>query len=126
MKTEALAAEAVLLAIEDSVVNGHSQGIHSDSWDHVFSDGGPLFDALIDYQAFEPFTGCDLPTLEQAQLVYETYRSRLHILSWMPPTQAFLQAVQIDQFFPAGQAASGVRPASIDALTKILKSEFAL
>lgn len=84
MKTEALAAEAVLLAVEDSVVNGHSQGIHFDSWDHVFSDGGPLFDALIDYQAFEPFTGCDLPTLEQAQLVYETYRSRLHILSWMP------------------------------------------
>lgn len=126
MKTEALAAEAVLLAVEDSVVNGHSQGIHFDSWDHVFSDGGPLFDASIDYQAFEPFTGCDLPTLEQAQLVYETYRSRLHILSWMPPTQAFLQAVQIDQFFPAGQAASAVRPASIDALTKILKSEFAL
>ena len=126
MKTEALAAEAVLLAVEDSVVNGHSQGIHFDSWDHVFSDGGPLFDALIDYQAFEPFTGCDLPTLEQAQRVYETYRSRLHILSWMPPTQAFLQAVQIDQFFPAGQAASAVRPASIDALTKILKSEFAL
>ena len=126
MKTETLAAEAVLLAVEDSVVNGHSQGIHFDSWDHVFSDGGPLFDALIDYQAFEPFTGCDLPTLAQAQLVYETYRSRLHILSWMPPTQAFLQAVQIDQFFPVGQAASAVRPASIDALIKILKSEFAL
>jgi hypothetical protein len=126
MATETLAAEAVLLAVEDSVVNGHSQGVHFDSWDDVFSDAGPLFDALIDYQAFKPFTGCDLPSLEQAQLVYETYRSRLHILSWMPPTQPFLQALQVDQFFPAGQAAFAVRPASIDALTKILKSEFAL
>ena len=126
MKTETLAAEAVLLAVEDSVVNGHSQGIHFESWDYVFSEGGPLFDALIDYEAFEPFTGCDLPTREQVQLVYETYRSRLHILSWMPPTQAFLQAIQIDQFFPAGQAAFAVRPASIDALKKLLKSEFAL
>ncbi len=49
MKTETLAAEAVLLAIEDSVVNGHSQGIHLDSWNHVFADSGPLFDLLIDY-----------------------------------------------------------------------------
>ena len=73
MKTETLAAEAVLLAIEDSVVNGHSQGIHFDSWDHVFSDGGPLFDAFIDYEAFEPFTGADLPTRKLFQLVYETY-----------------------------------------------------
>ena len=71
----------------------------------MFSDGGPLFDVLIDYEAFEPFTGADLPTREQVQLVYETYRSRLHILSWMPPTQAFLQAIQINQFFPSAQAA---------------------
>ena len=125
MKTETLAAEAVLLAVEDSVINGHSQGIHFDSWDHVFSDGGPLFDVLIDYEAFEPFTGADLPTREQVQLVYETYRSRLHVLSWMPPTQAFLQAIQIDQFFPSAQAAFAVRPASIDALRELLKSEFA-
>ena len=74
MKTETLAAEAVLLAVEDSVVNGHSQGIHFDSWDHVFSDGGSLLDVLIDYEAFEPFVGADLPTREQVQLVYETYR----------------------------------------------------
>lgn len=31
MNTETLATEAVLLAVEDSVVNGHSQGIHFDS-----------------------------------------------------------------------------------------------
>ncbi len=37
MKTEALAAEAVLLAVEDSVINGHSQGIYFESWDHVFA-----------------------------------------------------------------------------------------
>jgi hypothetical protein len=92
----------------------------------VFSDGGPLFDILIDYEAFEPFTGADLPTREQVQLVYETYRSRLHVLSWMPPTQAFLLAIQIDQFFPSAQAAIAVRPASIDALRKLLNSEFAL
>ena len=61
-KTETLAAEAALLAVEDSVVNSHSQRIHFDSWDHVFADGGPLFDVLVDYEAFEPFTGADLPT----------------------------------------------------------------
>ena len=88
MQTETLAAEAVLLAIEDSVVNGHSQRIHFDSWDHVFSDGGPLVDVFIDYEAFESFTGANLPTREQVQLVYETYRSRLQVLSWIPPTQA--------------------------------------
>lgn len=76
MKTEALAAEAVLLAVEDSVINGHSQGIHFESWDHVFAEGGSLFESLIDYQACEPFTGCDLPSREQVQLIYETYRSR--------------------------------------------------
>ena len=121
MKTEALAAEAVLLAVEDSVINGHSQGIHFESWDHVFAEGGPLFESLIDYQACEPFTGCDLPSREQVQLIYETYRSRLHILSWMPPTQAYKHAVEIDQFFPAGQAAFAIRPASIDALKHLLK-----
>jgi hypothetical protein len=126
MKTEVLAAEAVLLSVEDSVINGHAQGIHFESWDHIFSDGGPLFEALIDYQAYEPFTGANLPSREQVQLVYETYRSRLHILSWMPPTQAYLQAVQIDQFFPAGQAAFAVRPASIDVLQRLLKNEFVL
>ena len=126
MKTEVLAAEAVLLSVEDSVINGHAQGIHFESWDHIFSDGGPLFEALIDYQAYEPFTGANLPSREQVQLVYETYRSRLHILSWMPPTQAYLQAVQIDQFFPAGQAAFAVRPASIDVLQRLLKNEFGL
>ena len=126
MKTEALAAEAVLLAVEDSVINGHSQGIHFESWDHVFAEGGPLFQSLIDYQACEPFTGCDLPSREQVQLIYETYRSRLHILSWMPPTQAYKHAVEIDQFFPVGQAAFAIRPASIDALKHLLKSEFVL
>jgi len=126
MKTEALVAEVVLLAVEDSVINGHSQGIHFESWDHVFAEGGPLFESLIDYQACEPFTGCDLPSREQVQLIYETYRSRLHILSWMPPTQAYKHAVEIDQFFPAGQAAFTIRPASIDALKHLLKNEFAL
>ena len=126
MKTEALAAEAVLLAVEDSVINGHSQGIHFESWDHVFAEGGSLFGSLIAYQACEPFTGCDLPSREQVQLIYETYRSRLHILSWMPPTQAYKHAVEIDQFFPAGQAAFAIRPASIDALKQLLKNEFAL
>jgi hypothetical protein len=92
----------------------------------VFSDGGPLFEVLIDYEAFEPFTGADLPKRKQVQLVYETYRSRLHVLTWTPPTQPFLQAIEIDQFFPAAQAAFAVRPASIDALRKLLKSEFAL
>ena len=92
----------------------------------MFSDGGPLFDVLIDYEAFEPFAGADLPTREQVQLVYETYRSRLHVLSWMPPTQAFLQAIKIDQFFPSAQAAFAVRPPSIDALGKLLKSELVL
>ena len=126
MKTEALAAEAVLLAVEDRVINGHLQEIHFESWDHVFAEGGPLFESLIDYQACEPFTGCDLPSREQVQLIYETYRSRLHILSWMPPTQAYKHAVEIDQFFPAGQAAFAIRPASIDALKHLLKNEFAL
>ena len=81
MKTEALAAGAVLLAVEDSVINGHSQGIHFESWDHVFAEGGPLFESLIDYQACEPFTGCSLPSREQVQLIYETYRSRLYVVS---------------------------------------------
>ena len=126
MKTEALAAEAVLLAVEDSVINGHSQGIHFESWDHVFAEGGPLFESLIDYQACEPFTGCDLPSREQVQLIYETYRARLYILSWMPPPQAYNQAVEIDQFFPVGQAAFAIRPASIDALKHLLKNEFVL
>ena len=31
MNTETLAAEAGSLEVEDSVVNGHSQGIHFDS-----------------------------------------------------------------------------------------------
>ena len=126
MKTEALAAGAVLLAVEDSVINGHSQGIHFESWDHVFAEGGPLFESLIDYQACEPFTGCNLPSREQVQLIYETYRSRLYIVSWMPPTQAYRHAVEIDQFFPAGKATFAIRPASFDALKHLLKSEFAL
>ena len=45
----------------------------------VFRRPEPLFDVFIDYQAFEPFTGADLPTREQVQLVYETCRSRLYV-----------------------------------------------
>ena len=92
----------------------------------MFSDDGPLFEVLIDYEACEPFTGADLPKRKQVQLVYETYRTRLQVLSWMPPTQAFLQAIKIDRFFPSAQAAFAVRPASIDALGKLLKSELVL
>ncbi|MDC0882758.1 hypothetical protein OAP65_01590 [Litorivicinus sp.] len=44
----------------------------------------------------------------------------------MPPTQAYKHAVEIDQFFPTGQAAFAIRPASIDALKHLLKNEFAL
>lgn len=92
----------------------------------MFYNAEPQCGVFIDYQAFEPFTGAVLPTREQVQLVYETYRSRLHVLSWMPPTQAFLQAIQIGQVFPAAQADYAVRSPSIDALRKPLKSKFAL
>ena len=85
-----------------------------------------MFVVFIDYEAFEPFTGADLPPREKVQLVYEIYHSRLQVLSWIPPTQAFLQAIQIDQFFPSAQAAFAVRTESIDTLRRLLESEFAL
>ena len=55
MKTETLAAEAVLLAVKTVSSTATRRGFIL-TMGHVFSDGGPLFDVLIDYEAFEPFT----------------------------------------------------------------------
>lgn len=124
MQTELLAAEALLLALEHSARNGAQSGIQFGAWDHVFSDGGPLLSALVPFSQDAPFSHLDLPSREQVQLVYETYRSRLQVISWMPPMQAYRQALLIDVLFPEGQAAFAVRPAALDALSQLLRREF--
>lgn len=124
MQTELLAAEALLLALEDSTRKGIRSGVQFESWDHVFSEGGPLLKALIPFAKDAPFSHLDLPSREQIQLVYETYRSRLQVISWMPPMQAYRQALLIDMLFPEGQAAFAVRPAALDALSQLLRREF--
>lgn len=124
MQTELLAAEALLLALEHSTHRGVRSGVQFESWDYVFSDGGPLLKALIPFSNEAPFSHLDLPSREQIQLVYETYRSRLQVISWMPPMQAYRQALLIDTLFPEGQAAFAVRPAALDALSQLLRREF--
>jgi hypothetical protein len=126
MQTEYLAAEALLLALEDSVSQGAPSGIRFESWDRVFSDGGPLLTALIPFHSQAPFRGLNLPSREQVQLVYETYRSRLQVISWMPPMQAYRQALLSDQIFPQGLAAFAMRPPALDALSELLRNEFAV
>lgn len=124
MQTELLAAQALLLALEDSVDNGVTQGIRFESWDLVFSDGGPLLSSLIAFDQHCPFTDLDLPSREQVQLVYETYRSRLQVISWMPPMQAYARALLIDQIYPEACASAAVHPVCLDGLSQLLDSEF--
>ena len=124
MQTELLAAQALLLALEDSVDNGVTQGIHFESWDVVFSEGGPLLSSFIAFDHSEPFSHLDLPSREQVQLVYETYRSRLQVISWMPPMQAYARALMIDQIYPEAAASQSLHPACLDGLTQLLGSEF--
>ncbi len=124
MKTEDLASEALLLALEESIKARSSNGIAMDAWDTVFSEGGALLSALIPFQHSTPFTGLKLPSREQVQLVYETYRSRLHIMSCLPPIQAYRLAILSDQVFPDGQAQHALRPVVSQALARLISREF--
>jgi len=124
MQTECLAAEALLLALEDSIRRGAQHGIRFESWDYVFSDGGPLLSALIPFSREAPFTRLNLPSREQVQLVYEAYRSRLQVISWMPAMQAYRQTLLIDQIFPEGQASFALRPPALASLSQLLRNEF--
>jgi hypothetical protein len=119
-----LAAQALLLALEDSIDNGVTQGIRFESWDLVFSDGGPLISSFIAFDRAHPFSNLKLPHREQVQLVYETYRSRLQVISWMPPMQAYARALMIDHIYPEACASESIRPICLDGLSQLLDSEF--
>lgn len=123
MKTDTLAAMALMLALEDSVVNEDGEGIHPDAWELLFVDGSPLLTELIHFDDHLPFKGMQTPSKEQIQLVYESYRSRLQSLALTPPLRAYRHALTADALFPQGHAAYLMRASVLDALVQLLAHE---
>ncbi|MGA1206201.1 MAG: hypothetical protein EBS77_00190 [Gammaproteobacteria bacterium] len=123
MNTDTLAAMALMLALEDSVVNEDGEGIHPDAWELLFVAGSPLLTDLIHFDDRLPFTGMKTPSKEQIQLVYESYRSRLQSLALTPPLRAYRHALMADALFPEGHAAYLMRASVLDALIPLLTYE---
>lgn len=123
MQTESLAAMALMLALEDSVVNEDGAGIHPEAWELLFVSGSPLLTELIEFDHHLPFLAMQHPTKEQIQLVYESYRSRLQSIALTPPLRAYRHALMADALFPEGHAAFLIRTAVLDALITLLGRE---
>lgn len=123
MKTESLAAMALMLALEDSVLNEDGEGIHPEAWELLFVAGSPLLTDLIDFDHHLPFLAMQTPTKEQIQLIYESYRSRLQSIALTPPLRAYRHALLADALFPHGHAAYLIRAAVLDAFIALLSKE---